>query len=369
MIPADRTLRRTRFVLISDTHNHTPALPHGDVLIHAGDLTNQGSYSELSRAVQWLEKADFEAKIVIAGNHDLSLDPELVASRGAAHTDSSHTPQDCLALLTSSPLITYLAHTSATIRLSSPSGPHTTFKAFGSPFSPLTASHGTFAAFTYPSPLHDLAPTTTADLPSLWDTIPLDTDILITHTPARTHVDESPNRRLAGCEALRRALWRVRPRLAVCGHVHEARGAERVLWDLDCSNIAYKEAAATPWVDPAPDGKKLSIVSLGARGGDPLRNDGGCGPPVVPGGSVGPSPPPTLYPDTRPAALPHIGTRGLGGDPSSARSDGEALAGRMGRLETCVVNCAIMAKSYPHVGGRKMNKPIVVDLDLPVWEE
>lgn len=59
--------RRTRIVCISDTHNCTVKLPKGDVLIHAGDLTNQGSYSELSKTIAWLEKADFEAKIVIAG--------------------------------------------------------------------------------------------------------------------------------------------------------------------------------------------------------------------------------------------------------------------------------------------------------------
>ena len=41
-------LRRTRIVCISDTHNCTVKLPEGDVLIHAGDLTNQGSYSEVS---------------------------------------------------------------------------------------------------------------------------------------------------------------------------------------------------------------------------------------------------------------------------------------------------------------------------------
>ena len=59
--------RKTRFVCISDTHNNTPKLPAGDVLIHAGDLTNQGSYDELERSVAWLEKADFEVKIVVAG--------------------------------------------------------------------------------------------------------------------------------------------------------------------------------------------------------------------------------------------------------------------------------------------------------------
>lgn len=29
----------TRFVLLSDTHTHTFPVPHGDVLLHAGDLT------------------------------------------------------------------------------------------------------------------------------------------------------------------------------------------------------------------------------------------------------------------------------------------------------------------------------------------
>lgn len=59
--------RKTRFVCISDTHNNTPKLPPGDVLIHAGDLTNQGSYDELERSVAWLEKAPFEVKVVVAG--------------------------------------------------------------------------------------------------------------------------------------------------------------------------------------------------------------------------------------------------------------------------------------------------------------
>lgn len=63
---APRT-RKTRIVCISDTHNNTPKLPPGDVLIHAGDLTNQGSYDELERTVAWLEKTPFEVKIVVAG--------------------------------------------------------------------------------------------------------------------------------------------------------------------------------------------------------------------------------------------------------------------------------------------------------------
>ena len=65
--------RRTRFVCISDTHNACPGgafrLPKGDVIIHAGDLTNQGTFSELKKTVDWLEEADFEKKIIVAGMH------------------------------------------------------------------------------------------------------------------------------------------------------------------------------------------------------------------------------------------------------------------------------------------------------------
>lgn len=68
--------RKTRFVCVSDTHNTSPdigafKLPKGDVLIHAGDLTKQGTSAELRKTLDWIENADFEEKIVIAGvGHD-----------------------------------------------------------------------------------------------------------------------------------------------------------------------------------------------------------------------------------------------------------------------------------------------------------
>lgn len=60
-------MRKTRFVLVSDTHSTFPKLPKGDVFCHAGDLTNQGSISELRRTLDWIHESEFEAKIVIAG--------------------------------------------------------------------------------------------------------------------------------------------------------------------------------------------------------------------------------------------------------------------------------------------------------------
>ena len=45
-----------RCIAISDTHNRAEsvAIPDGDVLLHAGDLTMKGGWDELMRAARWL---------------------------------------------------------------------------------------------------------------------------------------------------------------------------------------------------------------------------------------------------------------------------------------------------------------------------
>ncbi|KAI3335112.1 Metallo-dependent phosphatase-like protein [Ustulina deusta] len=364
--PSCRRTQRTRFVCIADTHNCTVKLPKGDVLIHCGDLTNQGSFSELSKQVRWLEQADFECKIVVAGNHDLTLDTDFYNASGLyGHSQKPKVPEDCQALLTESKTLTYLLHESRAIKLASPSGPRTTFSVFGSPYSPVW--RGAWA-FQYPRQDKD---NTTAQ--SLWGEIPLDTDILITHGPARTHCDESRMREAAGCEILRQELWRVRPRLALCGHIHEGRGVERVRWDLESKNARYAELGRTTWQDPNPESGKNALVDLTAKGGIPLDNDGS---PCLSSdksrkdwydrhkGNLG-------VPDEAEVAYPGIGTLGLGENPDSGRSDRAALTGRLGRKETCIVNCSIQHSSYPHSGRgpRRLNKPIVVDLELPMWED
>ncbi|KAI1497622.1 Metallo-dependent phosphatase-like protein [Biscogniauxia marginata] len=358
--PRTRTrTRRTRFVCISDTHNRTVKLPKGDVLIHCGDITNQGSFTELSKQVEWLEKADFECKLVVAGNHDLTLDTAFFEQYGAYfHNNVAQDPVGCQNLLTQSNSLTYLQHESRTIKLTSPSGPQTTFSIFGSPYTP---KYGKWA-FQYDT--HN-----DADSDAIWKRIPLDTDILVTHGPAHTHRDETLHRGAVGCESLRRAMWRVRPRLALCGHIHEARGVERVRWDLSDKHVRYKELDhAYEWRDPGEGNQKNSLVDLTVRGGVPLDNDGSTAVSAsTPQASSLTTAEPEAAGDANLAAgtNPGIGTQGLSGDPESARSDQAALAGRLGRRETCIVNCAIMTRERP----RSLNKAIVVDLDLPFWEE
>ena len=402
-------MRKTRFVCISDTHNASPGgafpLPKGDVLIHAGDMTNQGSFRELQKTVKWIEESNFEAKIVIAGmfspckrnqanrltmpgNHDITVDTDFYEQYGLYfHNQDLQDPEKCQKLLEQSASILWLKHEAARVNLASPNGPRTTFKVYGSPYSP---AKGMWAFGYGPD-----------EASRIWDEIPLDSDIVVTHTPPKYHCDESKERRAAGCPALREALWRVRPRLAICGHVHEGRGAERVRWDLGNSNIKYKENNTAPWVDPGLGNKKLSLVDLTRKSGTAIDNDGSCGMDVVGTATPATSRPPlpmlvatasiqtsegsafspnrsakvgssgltTAIPAAPPTPLPPV-TRGQGGIPPSQRCDLEALTGRLGRRETCIVNAAIMASSWPHgaLGGKKFNKPIVVDIDLPVWE-
>ncbi|KAK0667455.1 Metallo-dependent phosphatase-like protein [Cercophora samala] len=391
--------RRTRIVCISDTHNSTVKLPKGDVLIHAGDLTNQGSYSELSKAVQWLEKADFEAKIVIAGNHDITLDSGFYQEHG--HNFHNKTPQDtaeCLKLLTSSPTITYLCHGSTKIQLTNPKGPKTEFTVFGSPYSPRNG----LWAFGYDDIAMDLGSlaTQTSTAPgsqelataNLWTEIPLDTDILVTHTPPQGNCDVT-----LGCPYLKKRLSTVRPRLHVCGHVHPGRGAERVRWELKSvghdGDEECHEANVEYWNDPNPDTRsaKLSLVDLTARGGNRALAFGlsAVSTADVAGGiprdgqlldpSVSCTPSSRQDSERRIPAGPTVSDghcRGLGsgsglGSGPATLDDVQHLTSkdpsRTGRRETCVVNCAIVATNWPHTGGRRYNKPIVVDLDLPVW--
>jgi 3',5'-cyclic AMP phosphodiesterase CpdA len=60
-----------RFVCISDNHGTTMPVPDGDVLLHAGDLTELGRLAEMERVMKWLCALPHPVKIIIGGNHDV----------------------------------------------------------------------------------------------------------------------------------------------------------------------------------------------------------------------------------------------------------------------------------------------------------
>lgn len=365
-------LRKTRIVCISDTHNQTPKLPKGDVLIHAGDLTKQGSYPELRKTVDWLEKTDFEAKIVVAGNHDITLDTPFFEQHGSSwRWPKPQDPEKCKNLFVNSSSITYLEHEAASIYLKARNGPHTCFKVFGSPYSPELRNW----AFQYAE----------SEAAAKWDAIPLDSDIVVTHTPPRGHLDVGKSQ-MAGCEALRMALYRVRPLLSVFGHIHEARGVERVRWNLDAQDGEPLEESIEAWTDPGIGNNKQSLVDLTAKGRRRLRNVSAqtrhSTSSLTTSGPIR-----EQWPQTQPATVDST-SRFEGVNNEAA---GKALAGgaieyrvrdigfskpdveaderrRRSKQESCLINAAFLGA---HFGGgpKLLNKPIVIDIDLPVWTE
>jgi hypothetical protein len=58
------------------------------------------------------------------------------------------------------------------------------------------------------------------------DRIPLDTDVLITHTPPMHHRDIR-----LGCAGLLAEVWRVKPKVHIFGHIHTGHGKEYIFWD------------------------------------------------------------------------------------------------------------------------------------------
>jgi predicted phosphodiesterase len=70
--------KTTRIVCISDTHNRYDfPIPDGDILIHAGDFSNTGTQIEIENFLEYLKSLkQYRLKIVIAGNHDITLDPD-----------------------------------------------------------------------------------------------------------------------------------------------------------------------------------------------------------------------------------------------------------------------------------------------------
>lgn len=62
----------TRFVCISDNHdNYDFTLPDGDILLHSGDFTKNGTEGEIETFLNWLKTlTQFRLKIIIVGNHE-----------------------------------------------------------------------------------------------------------------------------------------------------------------------------------------------------------------------------------------------------------------------------------------------------------
>ena len=182
-----------KITCISDTHNQHNNIPSkylagGDCIIHSGDMTGRGSRVEVEAFLAWYNELPYTHKILIAGNHDFFFEeaPEYEID----------------AVLAKYPNITYLNDSGIEIE---------GLKIWGSPVQPW------FYSWAFNRKGTDICPH--------WDMIPLDTDILITHGPAKGYLDLTLNGDVTGCPYLLDKISELTNlKLFVHGHIHEAYG-------------------------------------------------------------------------------------------------------------------------------------------------
>lgn len=173
-------------VCISDTHgrHRELAVPPGDVLLFAGDLSNHGQPNDVSEFDDWLSTLPHPHKLLICGNHDFHFERDSAdARRRIRHAIYL---QDCGAEVAG-------------------------LKVWGSPWQP--------RFFDWAFNL-DRGP----ELAAKWALIPDDTDVLITHGPPAGILDHTRRGDPAGCADLLERVSVVKPKLHLFGHIHEAAG-------------------------------------------------------------------------------------------------------------------------------------------------
>lgn len=219
---------KTKILVLSDTHGErfppSRQPPTGaDVVLHCGDLTEESKINEFQTTLDLLKDLGAPLTLVIAGNHDFTLDvpafhqkvaeaglasePELVAREYGRDGDARRLFED--------------ACTSHNIHLLD-EGTHRFTLANGASLnvyaSPYTASPDADWGFQYrPADGHSFA-------------ISDNTDIVLTHSPPEGVLDRMVTQQRGGVPDLFQAVARGRPRLHCFGHVHAGWGAKLVAW-------------------------------------------------------------------------------------------------------------------------------------------
>jgi Icc-related predicted phosphoesterase len=178
---------------ISDTHGYHDLLsvPSGvDLVIHSGDAANYRdpyrNEHEYRTFLIWLESLPIRYKIVVAGNHDSSLERKLITSTQMLNDYG----------------VIYLEDESVHIE---------DLKIYGSPWTP------EFNNWAFNKKRNKIN--------KIWDMIPEDTDILVTHGPPKGVMDISDAHgsreiHFCGCSALKKKVLKLNLQFHMFGHIH-----------------------------------------------------------------------------------------------------------------------------------------------------
>lgn len=194
---------------ISDLHGYEPKLLGGDLLIIAGDMTAMDTRHQNQKFLIWLTNQSYRYKILIGGNHDNIMQEWL-----------PHKLCDN---------IEYLCDNGCEFE---------GMKIWGSPWTLQFANQNPDAmAFTVKSEFQ---------LMDKFDLIPMDTNILITHSPPYDKGDTCSKGRVGSIALSTKCLLLSNLKLHVFGHIHEGYGIYHRAYSHDGPIVDLKTDKVTP---------------------------------------------------------------------------------------------------------------------------
>ncbi|KAK4444172.1 Ser Thr phosphatase family [Podospora aff. communis PSN243] len=257
------------FLVLSDTHRiafpNPESLPKVDVVLHCGDLTTVGGLGEYKTEIAKLKAIDAELKLVIPGNHDVSLDP-IWWKASTDECDDAEEPWLALAL--------FRAEQGKGLHLLQ-EGLHTfnltgnrTFSVYASPYTPAYGGY----AFAY-NPDEDR-----------WDAgarNPMPdkgVDIVMTHGPPELPsscgqyvLDMNEKGQHCGCKKLYKAISRTKPKLHCFGHIHEGYGAQDMDWGIEKVGPVSRDMSVA--LDAPKEGHTLLVNAAIQNHGEAVNNE------------------------------------------------------------------------------------------------
>jgi Icc-related predicted phosphoesterase len=213
-----------RIIATSDLHGSLPEIDECDILIIAGDVCpdfiefSYGSRMKMVKGEQkqakwldkefrpWLESLPAKNIVGIAGNHDFVFESYkfLIKNLDLPWVYLEDTARDIEGL-----------------------------RIHGTPWVPNLESWAFYQPRNHKK----------------FDLIPDDCDIVVSHGPMYGYGDQVRDGRSVGCPTLLKRVEEVKPKLLICGHIHEGYGHYRA-GDCDVYNVALNDELYDPVNEP-----------------------------------------------------------------------------------------------------------------------
>lgn len=233
-----------------------------------------GSLEQHQRALELIDSIKADLKIIVPGNHDLTLDHSYYHEHHAEHTRFPKYSDSMLADIKDmyagtearAKGLVYLEEGIGRFQLKNGAK----LKIYASAWQPEFYNW----AFGYPRSTDRFNPATNDGtgpenpVPS-FDAID-GIDVMITHGPPMGILDKTLHGMEVGCEHLRRAVERCRPRIHAFGHIHEGHGALWKSWNASDISGALSDQSiptmATPNMDQI-DSRGIFVDATGLQAG------------------------------------------------------------------------------------------------------